>query len=87
MWSKIFFNQDKGRFDNYPKRDEDVVFILVEEVYSGYFLNEMDYEHPEDSEVGFIDDNGRVFGELDIVEYWCYKSDFMDSVMDGLPNE
>jgi len=79
-WNKVFFNQTKDSFDGYPKREEDVVFILGEEVYSGFFLNEINYEHPEDSEVGFIDDNDLVFGELDIVEYWCYKSDFMESV-------
>ncbi len=80
MWNKIGVNE-KGSLTNFPQRCEleDVVFVHCNQVTSGYFNGDINYDYPEDSEFGFYNDDGAFFA-ADEVSSWCYKADLMQSI-------
>ena len=81
MWNRIEANDDTGSLENYPMRDEDIVFLVGSEFYTGYFMNDINYEQPDDSDFGFYHSDGDCFVECEMVLAWCYSADLIESVL------
>lgn len=81
MWNKVYFNESKGRLEGFPKRCdiEDIVFVVGDDLYTGYFDDSINYENPEDSDFGFYTEDDPSFFEADSVSCWCYKGDLITS--------
>ena len=81
MWNKIEANDETGTLENYPMRDEDVVFLVGSEFHTGWFTNDIDYEQPDYSDFGFYHSDGACFVETEMVIVWCYKSDLIEGIL------
>ena len=82
MWNKIEVDEDTGSLENYPMREDDVVFLEGSTFYTGFFNNETNHEQPDESEFGFyhFEVGDFYYHEAEGVA-WCYKADLIESML------
>lgn len=78
-WNRITVDAETGELGNYPLKDNNVVYLTgSEELIVGWFVNERDYENPDNSEFGFMSESD--YTETEYILGWVYEKDLLASL-------